>query len=121
MKKESSLFRRVGFPGLSERPITEPRAVLALLSLTRSRGGLYARKVFVIKQRRRLDSTTGAPKTIQRILMFDDHPESLRQVFGRGSRPKADRPTPQSAGWWEPILGGLLITGALVLIFLPLF
>jgi hypothetical protein len=54
-------------------------------------------------------------------LIFDDHPDSLRLVFGRSASPKVDRPPPESARWWEPVLGGMLITGALILIFLPLF
>jgi hypothetical protein len=89
------------------------------------------RKTFVvIKQSiRPFDSRSGpvlparaaAGKTIRHILVFDDHPDSLRLVFGRRRRPRVDRPRPTSGGWWEPILGGLLITGALILMFLPLY
>jgi hypothetical protein len=121
MKRESSRYQWVGIPGWFVRPITEHRSVLALLSLARTQGGLHARKVFVIKQRGRLDSRTGAGKTIQRILIFDDHPDSLRLVLGRSPTPQPDQIAPPSARWWEPVLGGMLITAALIALFLPLF
>ena len=46
--------------------------------------GIYGGKIFVIKQTSCLPSTGAAPgKKVQRILIYDDHPDSLRLVFGR--------------------------------------
>lgn len=82
--------------------------------------GIRARRIFVIKQASRLPATNTEGKTIQRILIFDDHPESPRLVFGRRANPQVDRTAPPSAGWWEPILAWMLILGALILMFSPL-
>jgi hypothetical protein len=61
-----------------------------------------------------LPATNTQGKTIQRILIFDDDPASLRLVFGRRARS-------QSAGWWEPILAWMLIAGALIVVLTPFF
>jgi hypothetical protein len=68
-----------------------------------------------------LPATNTQGKTIQRILIFDDHPDSLRLVFGRRSSPQADRTASQSGGWWEPILAWMLIAGALIAVLTPFF
>jgi hypothetical protein len=43
--------------------------------------GVRGRKIFVIKKVQRLPATSTAGKKIQRILIFDNHPASLRLVF----------------------------------------
>lgn len=96
----------------------------------REQPGVRARRIFVIKQSiRPVDSRTGqalpatnaAGEALQRIVIFDDHPDSLRLLFGRSVRAKGNRPPPPSARWWEPILGWMLIAAAFILICLPLF
>lgn len=121
MKRESSHYRRMTFQKSFIRPATEGKPDLAHLSAARAQRNLGARKIFVIKQRRRLDSITGASKTIQCILIFDDHPDSLRLVFGRRARRQVNPTAPQSARCWDPILGWMLLMGALIVMFLPLF
>lgn len=80
-----------------------------------------ARKIFVIKRASRLQTARTKSTIIQRILIFDDHPESLRLVFGsRGSSP-VDGTAPQSPRWWEPVLGWMLIVCILLVLVLPLF
>jgi hypothetical protein len=87
----------------------------------REQPSVLPRKIFVFRQKRRLDSTTGASKTMQRILIFDDHPDSLRLVFGRPARRRVNPTAPQSPRWWDPVLGWMLLMIALILMFLPLF
>jgi hypothetical protein len=82
---------------------------------------MSARRIFVIKRAIRPPATNMRGKTIQRILIFDDHPDSLRLVFGRRASPRADRRTWQSAGWWEPILAWMLIAGGLIVVLTPFF
>ncbi len=82
--------------------------------------GVHARRIFVIKRASRLPATNTEGKTIQRILIFDDHPDSLRLVFGRGAHPPVGRTAPQSARWWDLMLAWMLIIGALILMFSPL-
>jgi hypothetical protein len=78
------------------------------------------KKIFVIKKTSRLSSTNAAGKKIRRILIFDNHPDSLRLVFGR--RPVSDvdliRSTHVSS--WELILVSIVTVAGLVGIFWPL-
>ncbi len=80
------------------------------------------RKIFVIKQTGRLLTAGGPGKKIRRILVFDDHPDSLRLVFTEvANRPVY--PTPQKrAGSRQLILPGLaLIVGLAAAMLWPLF
>jgi hypothetical protein len=58
---------------------------------------------------------------IKRILVFDDHPDSLRLVFGSLGISPVDGAAPQSPRWWEPVLGWMLIVCVLLVLVLPLF
>jgi hypothetical protein len=82
--------------------------------------GVHARRIFVIKRTSRLLGRNAEGKTIQRILIFDDHPDSLRLAFGRGANLPVGRTAPQSARWWDLMLAWMLIIGALILMFSPL-
>lgn len=82
--------------------------------------GVRVRKIFVIKKVQRLQATTAAGKKIQRILIFDDHPDSLRLILG-GS---ASRDTRRTSGGWATlrvfILPGIAALTALLAMFWPL-
>jgi hypothetical protein len=80
-----------------------------------------ARKIFVINGASRLQTPNTKGPIIQRILVFDDHPDSLRLVFGDFGSSQVDGTAPQSPRWWEPILGWMLIVCALLVLVLPLF
>jgi hypothetical protein len=91
---------------------------------------VQARKIFVIRQTIRpfdsrsgqdLHSTHAAGKTIRRILVFDDHPDSLRLVLGSRVRPQVNRSVPQRENWWDFIVASLLILTAMILMFSPFF
>jgi hypothetical protein len=60
-------------------------------------------------------------KTIRRVLIFDNHPDSLRLVFGRQASPHLDPSRPPRVSPWELILVSILIMGALIGMFWPLF
>lgn len=121
MKRENSHYRRMPFPAQFVRAVDYYYPTLSGPPPAREQPSVLPRRIFVFRQKRRLDSTTGASKTIQRILIFDDHPASLRLVFGRRARRQINPPAPQSARWWNPILGWMLLMVALVVMFLPLF
>jgi hypothetical protein len=57
---------------------------------------------------------------VQHILIFDDHPESLRLVFGRPSA-EIDLPRPPGARLWPLVLLSILIVSSLIAILLSLF
>ena len=75
----------------------------------------------MIKGKKRLAANSGPAKTVQRILIFDNHPETLRLLLGRGTVSWADPETEESARWWEPVLAWMLAGGVLFLLLLMLF
>src|SRR5947209_18973251 len=85
MKRERFDYGRMALPRSFVRPSAEDQLNLArTFSLPGQRSG-RARRIFVIKKTSRLRSTNGVDKKIRRILIFDNHPESLRLVFECGS------------------------------------
>src|SRR3954447_19132594 len=90
-------------------------------SLSPPFASIGARKIFVIKRASRLQTSTTQSTIIQRILIFDDHPDSLRLVNRNLGSSPVDGTAPQSQRWWEPILGLMLIVCALLVLVVPLF
>jgi len=88
-------------------------------SVTRQQRG-RRRKIFVIKQTSRLPSTNRTAKKIRRILIFDNHPDSLRLVYGRRPHPYVDLPLAQRIGFWELLVASFLTIAGLVALFWPL-
>jgi hypothetical protein len=78
------------------------------------------RTIFVIKKTSRLASTTAAGMKIQRILIFDDHPDSLRLVFGRRLHPYVDFWRPQRVMSWELIVVSIVTLVGLIGMVWPL-
>lgn len=78
------------------------------------------RKIFVIKKISRLPSTNAAGKKIRCILIFDNHPDSLRLVFGRRPHPDVDLSRPQRVSSWELIIVLIVTIAGLVGMFWPL-
>gem|GEM_PF-1984811 len=89
-------------------------------SVTRQQHG-QRRKIFVIKQTSRLPTTYGKGKKIRRILIFDNHPDSLRLVYGRRPHPYADLSRPRRVGFWELVIASILMIAGLVGMFWPVF
>jgi hypothetical protein len=130
MKRKSSRYRALPFPARFVRSSTDHQPDLARLASANGQGGLRSRRIFVIKQVRRpfgcrsgqaLESTTGTHKKIRRILIFDDHPDSLRLVFEGDANPDGDLSVPEPVSSWELILVSILTMGALIGMFWPLF
>src|ERR1700726_3074334 len=57
------------------------------------------RKIFVIKETSRVPSINAAGRKIRRILIFDNHPDSLHLIFGRRRSPYPSAPRRTSS--WE--------------------
>ena len=88
-------YRAMPFSARLVRPIENRHSNLFDLPSASGQPGVRAQKIFVIKQSRRLRSTNGADKTIRSILIFDNHPDSLRLVFGRRANPHIDLSAPE--------------------------
>src|SRR5947208_534254 len=81
-------------------------------------GSRPRKKIFIIKQTGRLPSTSTSGGKIQRILIFDNHPDSLRLVHERRGRDvDIDLLAPPRDNWLEimlvsvaagAVLGGVL-------------
>ena len=111
----------MALPASFARPGAEDHLNLGrAFSVTGKRRG-QTRKIFVIKKISRLPSTNAAGKKIRRILIFDNHPDSLRLVFGRRANPHIHLSAPERVISWELILVSILIMGALIGTFWPLF
>jgi hypothetical protein len=102
------------------RSTTDHNPLTVPFSLEGGQPGIRARRIFILKRVSRLPAASPRDETVQRILIFDDHPESLRLVFGRRVSPPFGRSAPANAGWWEPVLGWMLMMGVLSLMFLLL-
>jgi hypothetical protein len=121
MKRKISRRWAMPFPAPLVRPIAHGHPNLARLSFANEQSGPRTRKIFVIKQSRRLRSTNSADKKMQCILIFDNHPDTLRLVFGGGANPHGDLSVSQPASSWELILVSILTMGAMIGMFWPLF
>ena len=75
----------------------------------------------MVKQVKRLESTTGTRKKIRRILIFNNHPDSLRLVFGHRTNQHVHLSAPPRASSRDAVLVSLLALGLLILMFWPLF
>lgn len=74
----------------------------------------------MIKEAIQLPPTNSAQgRIIQKIVIFDDHPESLRLVFGSAT-PKIDLPSSDRASSRHVILFSLLFIGLVIAILWPL-
>jgi hypothetical protein len=130
MKRKSSQHRQVSFPAPFVRPIANQQPNLARPFPVSRQPGIRAKKILVIKESSRpfgsrsgqaLPATNAARKRIQHILIFDDHPDSLRLVFGRRVNPQAHLSAPPPASSLELVLVTALTFGALIGMFWPLF
>jgi hypothetical protein len=106
----------MALPASLVRPGTDDQLNLASDSSVTGQQRVRTKKIFIIKTTSRLPSTNAPGKKIRRILIFDNHPESLRLVFGQ----QADSSEPQSTSLWELVLVGALTFGAVFGMFWPL-
>jgi hypothetical protein len=121
MKRERFDYRRMALSGSFVRPKADNQFNAARdFSLTRQQHG-QRRKISVIKQVIRVPSTNGKGKKIRRILIFDNHPDSLRLVSGSHPHyPYVDLRRPQRIGFWELVIASVLMIAGLVGMFWPL-
>src|SRR6266403_5001827 len=119
MKRTGFRKRVMVFPTRLVRPVIDRQPNLAQTS---SPDGQRrpVRKIFVIKQAGRLLSTNGTHKEIRRIVIFDNHPDSLRLVFGRRANPDVDLSVRRRATLRDLILVSMLTMGALIGMFWPI-
>src|SRR5260370_40231356 len=110
MERENSQNRGMPLSWQFVRPSSDSRNLRLPRDLAlggRARCG--ARKIFVVKQTTHLPATNAAAgKTVRRILIFDNHPDSLRLVFGGRAGTHVHLSDPQRpTSWGAALLCGL--------------
>ncbi len=116
MKRKSFGARQIQFPAPLVGPIAARESKLAQTSSGIGQTGLRQKRLFIIKQVGR----SGTEK-IHRVLIFDNHPDSLRLVFEGGAISHHDLPKSRHVSSWELIIVSILTIGGLVGVFWPLF
>jgi hypothetical protein len=74
------------------------------------------KRIFVIRQ----GTKSSAGKNVQQILIFDDHPDSMRLVFGVPANPRVDDPVPRRTTPWV-VFFSILTLGLWIAMLWPLF
>jgi hypothetical protein len=117
MKREQPHYRGMALPASFVRPGADDQLNFARgFSVTGQRPG-RRKKLFLIEKTSRLPSTNSPGKKIRRILIFDNHPESLRLVFGHRQHRDVDLSRPAQLISWELILVSILAVAGLVGMF----
>jgi hypothetical protein len=80
-----------------------------------------SKRIFVMKQTSLLPVADGPVKSVQQILLFDDHPDSLRMIFGGPANWNADDADDDGFSFREFVVPGVAILVGLIAMFLPLF
>ena len=121
MKRERFDYGRMALPGSLVTPGADDHLNLARsFSLPGERCG-RTRKIFVIKKTSRLRSANRADKKIRRILIFDNHPETLRLLYRQRPSPDVDLVAARRAGPAHLMFGLLLMLALSIGMFWPLF
>jgi hypothetical protein len=119
MKREWPDYRGMALPAQFVRPSAEDQLNFEPSAWTGQQSP-RTKTIFVIKNTSRLSSTNAAGKKIRRILIFDNHPDSLRLVFGRRPLPDVDLIQSKRVSSWELILVSIVTLAGLVGMFWPL-
>jgi hypothetical protein len=122
MKRRSYHYRARTFNAPFLKPPAEDRSSNSFRVLSPDRQpGRRTKRIFIIRQTVQVPSTNSAEgRKVQHVLIFDDHPESLRLVFA--STPvEFDLSPPHRASPWPLILLSILIIGSMTAILWPLF
>ena len=79
------------------------------------------KKIFILEKTSRLRSTNMTGTKIRRILIFDNHPDSLRLVFRRRLNVYVGRSESQSFSSWDLVVLSSAVIVLVVAMFWPLF
>jgi hypothetical protein len=120
MKRKSSRYRAVPFSARILRPFENLDLSLFRLPSSSKQPGLRARRIFVVKQVQRLPATTAAGRKIERILIFDNDPNSLRLVFGRRADSQVELSDSQPVFSLGVALLWILVVGLMAAMFWPI-
>jgi len=120
MKRKTFRNRVMAFPAPFARPFAGRQPDLVQSSPANGQRR-QMRKIFVIRKVSWLPATNATGRKIQRVLIFDNHPDSLRLVSGYRS---ADlhfhlSDPPRTTSWGVALLW-ILVVGLMMAMFWPL-
>jgi hypothetical protein len=119
MKRENFRYRTMPLAVRVVRPIENPPNLFRLSSVN-GYPSVHSKKIFVIKEVQRLPATTAARRKIQRILIFDNHPASLRLVFDRRADSHIHLVDPEPVSSVGIALIWILVVGLMMVMFWPI-
>jgi hypothetical protein len=129
MKRKDSRYRPLPSSRFV-RPIENHHSNLFRLPSASGQPSVRVTKIFILKRTSRpfdsrsqqtLAATNVGRKKIRRILIFDNHPDSLRLVFGRRADSHLHLSDPQRMTSSGVALLWILIVGLMVAMLWPLF
>jgi hypothetical protein len=120
MKRKSLRHWAMPFSARVIKPINKLDPDLFRLSLLSGYPSVRPKKIFVIKQTGRLQPTNAKGKEVQRILIFDNHPASIRLVFEHRAKLRAGLSVPPRATSWELTLVTMLAVVLLIAMLAPI-
>jgi hypothetical protein len=120
MKRTSFRKRVAAFPAPFVRPIVDRETNFDQPSSGSGQRHRRTRKIFIIKQLRRLPAANETDRNIQRVLMFDNHPDTIRLLFGSRANRHVDLAASERVSFWDLTLVSVLIMSALIGMFWPL-
>ena len=117
MKRKSFRDRQIQVPAPLIGPIAARESKFAQTSSGIREPRLRRKRLFIIKQ----VSRSGTDKKIRRVLIFDNHPDSLRLIFEGGAISHHELPKSRHVSSWELIIVCSLTVVGLIGMFWPLF
>src|SRR5438477_8677696 len=110
MKRKDFHSRRMVLPASFVRPVTNREPSFARDSFSSGQPRIHAKRIFIIRQATSFPATNSAAgKNVQHILIFDDHPDSLRLVLGEPASPDVDRAAPRRVTFWVVLFSMLML------------
>jgi hypothetical protein len=121
VRRKRSYRRRLAFPTTFRNAVTDHQTGPTQSSFANPQPGSPMRRIFIIKQVRQFSTTSLTDRKIRRILIFDNHPDSLRLLFSSDSNPDGnDLSEPRRVSIWQLALVLTLVVVAFVGILWPI-
>jgi hypothetical protein len=114
VKRKNFRNRVTAVPLPFVRPIARRQPESIPSAYAHGRQSSRGRRIFILKDGKQLPTTNATGRKIQRFLIFDDHPDSLRLVFGPGTHSPIDLYEAKPAKSLRIILLSILALGVLL-------
>src|SRR3954466_9464842 len=114
MKRKNSRDRGIVLRTSFVRPSRDSQPTPTDTSSAEERQRRGTRKIFIVREVQRLPAANTTSRKMQRILIFDNHPETLRLILGGRADADADFSEPQPTSLWEFVIATALTVVAVM-------